>query len=104
MAYNPYFPQSYSPYMPQPRMVEVVPVDTVEDAAKIQVQIGGSVLAIAKDDSFVAVKSVGMNGQSEFTVFDKRPPAPPAPVFDPAVYVTKDELEKRLAEIARAEA
>ena len=103
MPYNPqlYFPQQYQPmqpmYQPQTRMVEAVPVDTVEEAARIQVQIGGTVLAVARDDSFIAVKSVGVNGQDAFNVFDKRPPAPPAPVFDPAAFVTKEELEARLA-------
>ena len=104
MAWNP---QMYMPYqqpmyqVPQPRMVEAVPVDTVEEAARIQVQIGGTVLAVARDDSFIAVKAVGVNGADSFNVFDKRPPAPPAPVFDPTAYVTKEELEKRLAAISR---
>lgn len=104
MAWNPnmYVPYQQQPmYQPQPRMVEAVPVDTVEDAARIQVQIGGTVLAIAKDDSFIVIKSVGMNGTDSVTVFDKRPPAPPAPVFDPKEYVTKEELEERLAAISR---
>lgn len=109
MAYNPamYMPQNYMPQYPvmqqQTRMVEAVPVETVEEAARIQVQIGGTVLAFARDDSFIAVKSVGVNGQDSFNVFDKRPPAPPAPAFDPAAYVTKEELEKRLAAIMGAE-
>lgn len=109
MAYNPamYMPQNYMPQYPimqqQTRMVEAVPVDSVEEAAKIQVQIGGTVLAIARDDSFIAVKSVGVNGQDSFNVFDKRPPAPPAPVFNPSEYVTKEELEKRLAAIMGAD-
>ena len=106
MPYNPqmYFPQNYYP-MPvqQTRTVEAVPVDSVEEAAKIQVQIGGTVLAFARDDSFIAVKSVGVNGQDSFNVFDKRPPAPPAPVFDPTVYVTKEELESRLAALRASE-
>ena len=101
--YNPYLPQNYQyAYQAQTRMVEAVPVDTVEEAAKIQVQIGGTILAFAKDDSFIAVKSVGVNGQDSFNVFDKRPPAPPQPVFDPTVYVTKDELESRIAAILEA--
>ena len=100
--YNPYLPQNYPMYQQQTRMVEAIPVDTVEEAARIQVQIGGTVLAVARDDSFIAVKSVGMNGQDSFNVFDKRPPAPPAPVFDPTSYVTKDELEARLAAIKGA--
>lgn len=102
MAFNPYMPYQYQPQYQQTRMVEAVPVDTVEEAAKIQVQIGGTVLAFAKDDSFIAVKSVGVNGADSFNVFDKRPPAPPQPVFDPAAYVTKDELESRIAAILEA--
>ena len=104
MGFNPYYPAAYQPYQyqQQTRMVEAVPVDTVEEAAKIQVQIGGTVLAIARDDSFIAVKSVGVNGQDSFNVFDKRPPAPPAPSFDPSMYVTKEELERRIAAIMEA--
>ena len=100
MAFNPYFP-AYQSYQ-QTRMVEAVPVDTVEEGAKIQVQVGGSVLAVARDDSFILVKSVGMNGAESINVFDRRPPSPPAPVFDPEVYVTKAELESRIAAIMEA--
>lgn len=107
MAYNPqmYFPQNYQPQyqpfqqpiMPQTRMVEVVPVDTVDAAREFPVAIGATVIMIAKDDSFMAVKINGVNGQSSFEVYDKRPQAPPEPVFDPDAYVTKEELERRLA-------
>ena len=103
MAYNPqmYYPQNYAPQyqMPvvqQPRVIEVVPVDTVEEGAKIQVQVGGSVLAYARDDSFILVKSVGMSGDT-INVYDKRPPAPPVPQFDPSAYVRKDEIESLVA-------
>ena len=113
MPYN-YFPQTYQPIQPiqpmyqqqpaqSPRMVEAVPVDSVDEAAKIQVQIGGTVLAFARDDSFIAVKSVGVNGQDSFNIFDKRPPAPPKPAFNPEEYVTKEELETRLAAILKPE-
>lgn len=115
MAYNPmmYYPNyyqqpAYQP-MPQPqpqqmaspRMVEVVPVDTVEAAKEFPVAIGATLMMIAKDDSFLAIKVNGVNGQSSFEVYDKRPPAPPVPSFDPEVYVTKDELESRLAALTR---
>ena len=107
MAYNPafYFPQSYQPMYqpmqqqpaPQGRMVEIVPVDTVEAAETFPVLVGATQMMIAKDDSFIAVKTNGVNGQSTFSVYDKRPPAPPAPVFTPDEYVRKDELEKLIA-------
>lgn len=111
MAYNPamYFPQTYAPQyqiqqpVQQPRVIEVVPVDTVEEGAKIQVQVGGSVLAYARDDSFILVKSVGMNGENAINIYDKRPPAPPAPQFDPSVYVRKDEIESLVAAAVAAQ-
>ncbi len=108
MAYNPqsYFPLGYQlpqyayPQQPpaaQTRMVEVVPVDNVASAESFPVPVGATQLLIAKDDSFIAVKVNGVNGQSSFDVYDRRPPAPPAPAFDPSAYVTRDELEKRLS-------
>ena len=106
MAYNPalYFPQNYSPMyqvpqampqqtMPQGRMVDIVPVDSVEAAETFPVAVGATQMMIAKDDSFIAVKISGVNGQSSFSVYDKRPPSPPTPVFDPTEYVRKDEIE-----------
>lgn len=113
MAYNPalYFPQQYQqPYQynapmmqPNTRMVEVMPVDSVESAREYPVPIGATLLMVAKDDSFLAIKINGVNGQSSFEVYDKRPKAPEAPAFDPAVYVTKDELESRLSAILKAQ-
>lgn len=104
MAYNPQmyypqtYPQTYQPYYPQQpqgRFVEVVPVDTEESAESFPVPVGQTQILMAKDDSFIAVKSIGVSGQSEFNVFVKRKPVP-KPVFDPSMYVTKEELETRL--------
>lgn len=107
MAYNPYFPATYQPLYPMPqlqqqaqtqsRMVEIVPVDSVEAAQSFPVAIGATQMMIAKDDSFVAFKTNGVNGQSSFTVYDRRPPAPPQEPFSLEEYVRKDELEKLLA-------
>ena len=104
MAYNPYFPATYQPMyqpmqqpvqpmQPQTRMVEVVPVDSVESAESFPVAIGATQLMIAKDDSFIAVKSNGVNGRSNFDVYDKRPPSPPVPKYDMADYVRRDEID-----------
>lgn len=119
VGYQPYgyqqYQQQFQPqqYQPAPQMspsqmsgsqqqtkyVEVIPVDTVQEAEACPMAAGSSFLFFARDDSFIAVKSVGVNGQQSFSVFDKRPPAPVAPPFDPAAYVTKEELEGRLAAI-----
>lgn len=101
MAYNPYYPATYQPMyqpiqqpmQPQTRMVEVVPVDSVESAESFPVAIGATQLMIAKDDSFIAVKANGVNGRSTFDVYDKRPPSPPAPKYNMADYVRRDEID-----------
>ena len=107
MAWNqqPIFPVGYQPYMPQyqqpvqqyqqpqTKYVEVAPVQSVQEAEAAPMAAGASSLFFANDDSFICVKSVGVNGQVSFNVYDKRPPAPAAPVFNPAEYVRKDELQ-----------
>ena len=49
-------------------------------------------------ETVITIKSVGGNGVVTDR-YDKRPPAPAAPRFDPGDYVTKEELESRLAAI-----
>lgn len=99
------FPQYQTPMYPQQamqaaqpvqtnsRMVEIVPVDTEDAAASWPVGVGQTQAMIAKDDSFIAFKSVLVNGQTDFAIYDKRPPAPPEPAFDPKEYVRRDEVE-----------
>ena len=123
MAYNPqmYFPQSYQPmqyptFQPQQMMTpqaqpvqqtqqmmtpptihaEIVQVDDEAAAANYPVGAGASQMMIARDDSAIFVKTASTNG-SALDVFVKRPPAPPAPVFDPTEYVTRDEIEALVA-------
>ena len=116
MAWNPqsYFPVGYAAaqmpqqmqmpmYQPQmaqqvqqtqPQMMtpptihaEIVQVDGEEAAAAYPVGAGASF-----------VKTAGANGAT-LDVFVKRPPAPPAPAFDPTLYVTREEMEARLASL-----
>lgn len=106
MAYNPqmYMPYQmpqYPAYQPQGRMAEIIPMDSVEAGEAFSTPIGTTTVMIGKDDSFMAIKVNGVNGQSSYTVFDRRPPAPPAPVFDPALYVTREEMEQRLSALAK---
>lgn len=108
MAFNPFQYPQY-PSFPQPaqqassRMIEVVPVDSVEVAESWPCSVGVSLLFMARDDSFIAVRASGINGQSSFVVYDKRPPAPPAPAFDPAAYLRRDELKSAVEAILAAQ-
>lgn len=98
---NPY--QQYS-QAGQARAVEVIPVDNEDQVNSWQVQAGTTVEFMARNDSFVAFKSVGINGEPSIEFYDRRPPAPPAPVFSPADYVRKDELMALLESVRRDEA
>ena len=113
IPFNP-FPATYQApvyYPPQPQMqpvqqpsrtVEVVPVESEDAAASWPVAVGATQMLVARDDSFVAFKTNGVNGQSSFIVYDKRPPAPPAPAFVPGEYLRKDELKSAVEAILAA--
>lgn len=115
MAYNNGFPMTYQQMYPQygyqqpvqyqqpsSRMVEVYPIDDEKVVDNFPVNNGNTAMLIAKDDGFIAVKTVGLDGTVSEIFYDKRPPAPPVPSFDPGRYVTRDELEKRLAALQMA--
>ena len=54
---------------------------------------GASQMFMTRGESNIIIKSMGQTGPLPLVVFDKRPPEPPAPAFDPEQYVRKDELE-----------
>lgn len=85
------------------RMVEVVPASSEQAAKEFPVPAGATQMIIGSDDSFIAVKAVSMTGQITFDIYDKRPPAPPEKPVDLGAFVTRDELEKRLAELKKEE-
>ena len=89
---------------PNSRMVEVVPAASEKAAQEFPVAAGSTQMIIGSDDSFIAVKAVSMAGQVTFDIYDKRPPAPPEPVLNPADYVRKDELADLIAQAMRTEA
>jgi len=99
----PFYPQNQQPAQnsPQPQAAqmmtpptiraEIVQVDNEAAAERFPVGIGSSQMMIAKDDSAIFVKTASANGYT-LDVFEKRPPAPPAPVFDPSAFVRRDEI------------
>lgn len=76
---------------------EIVQVDGEEAAAAFPVGAGSSQMMISRDERAIYIKSATANGQTVMDIYDKRPPAPPAPVFDPSEYVRRDELERLVA-------
>ena len=104
--YSPQMPQYQQPVSPTQMSgtnqqmltpptirAEIVQVEDEQAASNFPVGAGASQMMIARDESAIFIKSAMANGQTKVDVFEKRPPAPPAPAFDPEQYVRKDELE-----------
>lgn len=66
-------------------------------------QAGGTTSGfITKDESVIVFRTMYANGESNSKIYDLRPPEPPAPRFDPAEYVRRDEVEKLVSAILAA--
>lgn len=91
--------QQPTPQMMTPPTIhaEIVQIDGEAAIAQFPVNAGASQMMMAKDDSFIAVKSMLANGQFTVDIYDKRPPAPPEPTFDPSAYVRRDEIDGLVA-------
>ena len=49
---------------------------------------------MTRSEGNIIIKSMGQTGPLPLVVFDKRPPEPPAPTFDPEQYMRRDEAEQ----------
>lgn len=127
MAYNNGFPMSYQQfYQPQYQVpynsfqsgnnqmqqqaqsqmmtpptihAEIVQIADRAEALNFPVGAGQAQMMIAKDDSAIFVKTAFANGQSNLVEYVKKAPEPQTP---PADYVTREEFERRLAEIYKS--
>ena len=55
---------------------------------------GASQMFMTRSEGNIIIKSMGQTGPLPLVVFDKRPPEPPAPTFDPEQYMRRDEVEQ----------
>ena len=78
---------------------EIKQVDSIEAVDRIPLGAGQSQMFMTKDETAIVIRSMFANGQHTDVIYDKRPPAPPAPVFDPSEYVRKDEMEKLIKDM-----
>ena len=127
MAYNNGFPMSYQQfYQPQYQVpynsfqsgnnqmqqqaqsqmmtpptihAEIVQIADRAEALNFPVGAGQAQMMIAKDDSAIFVKTAFANGQSNLVEYVKKAPEPQTPTAD---YVTREEFERRLAEIYKS--
>jgi len=110
VGYPQYFPQYQQPYqqqaqpMPASRMAEVFPAPSEKTVLEFPVAAGTTQIFVANDDTFLAVKSASVTGQINTVFYDRRPPAQEEKTLDLTGYVTRDELEQRLAALKSKEA
>lgn len=81
---------------------EIVQVDTLDAIDRFPMAAGTSQMFMTKDEQNIVVRSMYANGQHSDEIYDKRPPAPPAPTLNPADYVRKDELQALIADALQA--
>jgi hypothetical protein len=107
MQYNNYgFPVNYQQQYQQfqqtmtPPIVhaDIIQVNGEQDAAAYPVAAGASQMMIARDESAIFVKTAYANGQTGMEVFVRRKQQPQKE----DKYITRDELEQRLAELMAA--
>lgn len=80
---------------------EIIQVKSVEEAERFPVNAGTSQLFQLADDTAFVMKSTFANGESAVDIYAKQPKKPAQPPFDPTLYVTREELEKRLEGLTR---
>ena len=73
---------------------EIKQVDSIEAISKCPPAPGTTGAYMTKDDKIIVFRSMYANGEYTDKIYDVRPPAPPAPKFDPAEYVRRDEVQK----------
>jgi len=111
---NPYLPNNYNPYgqqyqqpVPQPQnfsmptiRAEIVQISgDREEAENYPVPTGGTQMMINKAEDKIFIKTVYANNQRNLDVYVKQAPAPAQPQPNFENYVTREELEQRLAQL-----
>lgn len=87
--------------MPQPPVAsmtpptihaEIIQVPSIDHAIKTPVAAGSSQMFMTADELAIIVKTVNPSADGySVEIYDRRPPAPPEPVFDPRNYMTRQE-------------
>ena len=89
-------PQPAQMLTPPTIRAEIIQIEDEAAVDKFPLGAGQSQMFITRAEDKIIIKTMGANGPMPLDVYEKRPPAPPQPVFDPGEYVRKDELEGRL--------
>jgi hypothetical protein len=94
--------QQAANYGPQTAMTpptihaEIIQVESEEAVDTHPQAAGTSQMYMTRAEDKIVIKTQYANGFDKI-IYDKRPPAPPAPAFVPEDYVRKDEITKLVA-------
>lgn len=120
-AYNP-FPVGYNPYNPfgpyQPQQMQqvqqpqamtpptihadIIQVESEAEAERYPMAANQPPqMFMTRDETAIIIKTMLANNQHDLKVYPLRPPAPPAPPVDLGAYVTRQELDERLAALIK---
>lgn len=97
-------PQQQPAQMMTPPTIRADIIQIEDEAAvdRFPVAAGASQMFMTRAEDKIIIKTMGQDGALPLVIYDKRPPAPPAPVFNPKEYVRKDEFDERLNAILDA--
>lgn len=95
-------PPAQQDMIPVIRM-DIKQVENIEAISKNPPATGTTGAYMTKDEKTIVFRSVYANGEYTDKIYDERPPAPPAPVFDPKEYMRKDEFDERVRAIITAQ-
>lgn len=81
---------------------EMKQVESIEAISKCPPAPGTTGAYMTKDEKMIIFRSMYANGEYTDKIYDERPPAPPAPKFDPSEYVRRDEIQALVKEALAA--
>lgn len=83
--------------------IDVKQIENIEAISKNPPATGTTGAYMTKDEKTIVFRSVYANGEYTDKIYEERPPAPPAPTFDPEEYLRKDEFDERVNAIVMAQ-
>lgn len=113
VGYNPY--NLYGPYQPQQMQqvqqpqamtpptihADIIQVESEAEADRYPMAANQPPqMFMTRDETAIFIKTMLANNQHDLKVYPLRPPAPPAPPVDLKAYVTRQELDERLAALS----
>lgn len=95
--------QQQAPMMTPPTIrAEIIQIEDEAAVDRFPLAAGASQMFMTRAEDKIIIKTMGQDGALPLVIYDKRPPAPPAPKFDPGEFVRKDEFNERLNAILDA--